>query len=707
MHYNVERRKRTFYLSLVTSLSQIYCGHARLGGKLLSSLNGKKFNKILGDEVMKKMTKAMLMTALILGSVQWGGTPVHASELDTFTLDEYVVTATRTPVELFNANANISVVTKEQIENRHYQNVKEALEDVPGVQIREYGMPGYVTSNKVVINGSPKVLLMVDGIRMNQGAESNLYELLSDMENIERIEVLHGSASSLYGADAQGGVINVITNKKPHNKTKFFIEGGDFSKTRMGLSTQGSENGWSYRIAGTKSKIGDAEDGRGEELKQSDDAKTFNAMVSKQLGENGDKGDITVSYDKYKTDFAYEIMHAYDYNYDEDGKFAGQSLSSKNGEMNYGSYETESYRMIFNYNFDDTLTNRFTLSRNERLLNNPDAGVNNITSVGVTDQLTKQFGGNNTFTIGFDHQTDKFQEGYGYDWYSGADMNGTKLKNTGIYVQDIHNFTDKLNLTLGARYDDNNLFDSEFTGNGKVGYKFTEDTNVYVSYGTFFNTPGVYELFNGKYGNSDLKPENGKNMELGINHKIDDTFVVSAHIFKRETDDKVYWEKKLQKYTNLDTTEDAKGFDIQLKKKFSDKWDASVAYTYTKTEGESNGTKVINNFGYIPKHTIDIGVDYKLNKFNANLTAKGIIDKPGYSDTPGYEYAKDNFPCDSYWVVDLGMNYKPTENYKFYIKVNNLFDKFYANESNVAWGAAGEWWGMPGRAFFVGMEYSF
>lgn len=656
---------------------------------------------------MKKMTKAMLMTALILGSVQWGGTPVHASELDTFTLDEYVVTATRTPVELFNANANISVVTKEQIENRHYQNVKEALEDVPGVQIREYGMPGYVTSNKVVINGSPKVLLMVDGIRMNQGAESNLYELLSDMENIERIEVLHGSASSLYGADAQGGVINVITNKKPHNKTKFFIEGGDFSKTRMGLSTQGSENGWSYRIAGTKSKIGDAEDGRGEELKQSDDAKTFNAMVSKQLGENGDKGDITVSYDKYKTDFAYEIMHAYDYNYDEDGKFVGQSLSSKNGEMNYGSYETESYRMIFNYNFDDTLTNRFTLSRNERLLNNPDAGVNNITSVGVTDQLTKQFGGNNTFTIGFDHQTDKFQEGYGYDWYSGADMNGTKLKNTGIYVQDIHNFTDKLNLTLGARYDDNNLFDSEFTGNGKVGYKFTEDTNVYVSYGTFFNTPGVYELFNGKYGNSDLKPENGKNMELGINHKIDDTFVVSAHIFKRETDDKVYWEKKLQKYTNLDTTEDAKGFDIQLKKKFSDKWDASVAYTYTKTEGESNGTKVINNFGYIPKHTIDIGVDYKLNKFNANLTAKGIIDKPGYSDTPGYEYAKDNFPCDSYWVVDLGMNYKPTENYKFYIKVNNLFDKFYANESNVAWGAAGEWWGMPGRAFFVGMEYSF
>ncbi len=636
---------------------------------------------------MKKMTKAMLMTALICGTMYCGAEPVQANELDTFALDEYVVTATRTPVELFNANANISVVTKEQIENRHYQNVKEALEDVPGVQIREYGMPGYVTSNKVIINGSPKVLLMVDGIRMNQGAENNLYELLSDMENIERIEVLHGSASSLYGADAQGGVINVITNKKPHNKTKFFIEGGDFSKTRMGLSTQGSENGWSYRISGTKSKIGDAEDGRGEELKQSDDAKTFNAMVSKQLGENGDKGDITVSYDKYKTDFGYEIMY-------------DMFNPSKNGTMACGNYETESYRMLFNYIFDDTLTNRFTLSRNERLLNNPGVSVNNITSIGITDQITKQIGDSNTFTIGFDHQTDKFQDGYAWDTNN---ANGTKLRNTGFYVQDIHNFTDKLNLTLGARYDDNNLFDSEFTGNGKIGYKFTEDTNVYVSYGTFFNAPGVYELFNKTYGDPNLKPETGKNLELGINHKFDDTFIVSSHIFKRETDDKIVGSgpENGYKYINLDTTEDAKGFDIQLKKKLSDKWDVSAAYTYTKTEGYSNGNKVVNNNGYIPKHTIDIGIDYKLNKFNANLTAKGTIDKPGY------ESVKNNFPCDSYWVVDLGMNYKPTENYKFYLKVNNLFDKFYANESAVNWGFPEGWWGMPGRAFFVGMEYSF
>ncbi|MBQ8417159.1 MAG: TonB-dependent receptor [Phascolarctobacterium sp.] len=634
---------------------------------------------------MKKMTKAMLITALILGSVQWGGTPVHASKLDTFTLDEYVVTATRTPVELFNANANISVVTKEEIENRHYQNVKEALEDVPGVQIRDYGRAGYTTQNKIVINGSDKVLFMVDGVRMNQGAEPNLYELLNDMDNVERIEVLHGSASSLYGADAQGGVINVITKSTPENKTKLFIEGGDFSKTRMGISTQGTEKDWSYRLAFSKDKIGDAEAGNGEEIRQSNDSRNISMMVSRKLGDNGDKGNVSLAYDKFKSEYSY---------YD---------IPSYGGGLNEGTYELESYRLTFDYNFDDSLTNKLTLARNERLLH-PSWGDTNIVSISVNEQLTKNIGDNNTLTGGIDYQEDKFNEGFdGSSWGAGyTNGNGQKIRNTGFYLQDYHEFTDKINITLGARYDNNDRFDSEFTGNGKVGYKFNDDTNVYVSYGTFFNTPTTYALFNSEYGDSSLNPESGETVEFGLNHKFDDTFTMRTHIFKRETKDKVVFNYAINKYDNLEDEEDAKGFDIQFKKKLSDKWDTSIAYTYTKTESGNGGQKVVNNFGYIPKHMVDISLGYNLKKFNANLTANGIFDKPGYETTNG-----KNFPCDNYWIIDLGLNYKPDINHKFYFKVNNLFDKFYANESNVKYGLPGEYYAMPGRAFFVGAEYSF
>lgn len=638
---------------------------------------------------MKKMTKAMLMTALILGSVQWGGTPVHANELDTFALDEYVVTATRTPVELFNANANISVVTKEQIENRHYQDVREALKEVPGVSFQNYGMAGHSTSQSIYINGSNKVLLLIDGIRISQGNEANPYDLISNMDNIEKIEVLKGSASSLYGADAQGGVVNIITNRTPKNITKMFIEGGSFDTFNFGIKTQGTVKDWLYSASMTRNQYGDSEDGNGNTIEQSNDAKNISFMVGKKLGTNGDKGNITLSYDKNKTDWEYINL----YNYD----------TTLNGTIEKGNSELESCRLVFDYNFDDSLVNKLSVYRNERYIWSDNSTKSNIVSFGVNEQLTKYFGEKHTLTTGIDYYTDKFEDGYGTaNNYYGIDALGREIENIAVYVQDVYNFTDKLNFTLGARYDDND-FDEKFTGNAKLGYEFSSKTNAYFGYGTFFNSPTVFALFDKEHGNSSLVPENGYTYELGVNHKFDDNTLIATHFFKRETEDKVEYDWNNYKFVNLDTVEKAEGFDVRLKSRLSDKWDTSIGYTYVKTEAGSNK----NNSGYTPKHTVDIGVDYNISKVNANLVVKGIIDRPGLGET---SYGKF-FPCDNYWLVNLGLNYKADKNHKFYVKVNNLFDKYYAEASAAApyWGGdgPGDWWAMPGRSFLIGMEYSF
>lgn len=635
----------------------------------------------------KSLSKSALMVVLITGNVIWGGTAVHAEEPQHFLLDEYVVTATRNPVKEFDANANISVVTKQEIENHHYQNVKEAIQNVPGVNISSYASPGYVTSNSIMINGSNKVLFLIDGMRMNQGSESNLYELFNNMDNIERIEVLHGSASSLYGADAQGGVINIITNKFPDYQSKIFAEGGSYDKFRFGVTTQGNENGWGYRFSASKDKLSDAKDGNSNKIPQSNDARNFSVMVAKRLGDDGKKGDISFAYDRYASDYSYMNMY-----------------NSSAGTMNYGAYEVQSYRALLNYNFDDSLNNKLSIFRNQRILQ-PSWGNTNIISFGINEQVTKNFGEKNVLTGGVDYHSDKFLEGYtGYSgMYGMNNMNGTVLKNTAFYLQDIHNFTDKWNMTLGGRYDDSNLFDSKATGNAKVGYKFNDATNMYISYGTFFNTPDIYSLYSGEHGNSNLKAENGNNAEIGLNHKFDDSFVMSTHVFKRKTKDKISYNYVTEKYENLSTEEKAHGFDVQLQKMFSDKWSVSTAYTYLKTEADTN----INNSGYLPKHTVDLGVDYNLSKLNTNFALKGIIDRPGpeTNDVKG-----DFFPAESYWIANLGINYRADDNHKFYFKVNNLFDKFYAEQSNARgqWGGdAEQWWTMPGRSFLVGMEYTF
>ena len=605
---------------------------------------------------------------------------VHNEDLKTYSLDNVVITANRNLELKSEANANISVITKEEIQNRHYQNIKEALKNVPGVNISSYSAPGHVTSNSVTINGSKKIVFLVDGVRMNQGAEANLFELYTNMNNIERIEVLHGSASSLYGADAQGGVINIITNKTPANENKITIDSGNFNRLHYSISTQGIDNNFSWYVNAAKDKLGDAKDGHGNKIIQSDDSHNVNMMLSEKLGNDGEKGSISFYYDKYLSKYKYQDPF-------------------KGAQLDKGKYETEMYRLLLDYNIDETLTNKLSFYRNERLLS-PSWGDTNIISFGVNEQLTKEFSDKNTLTTGIDYQRDKFAEGFaGYGSADYKNMNGTILKNTGYYIQDIHKFDDKINLTVGARYDDNNLFDGKSTGNVKVGYNFNDDSNMYISYGTFFNTPDLYSLYNGKHGNSSLTPENGHTSEIGFNHQFDDSTSMSMHYFDRTTKDKIAYNYTTEKYENLSDKEKAHGFDIQLKKIFDDRWSSNIAYTYLKTDAGKNN---INNFGTLPKHTIDFSVDYNLEKINTNFTLRGVIDRPGSNETKSA-----NYPCDTYWLADLGVNYQADKNTKLYFKVNNLFDKYYAEESNVTWGQPGDWWAMPGRSFVAGVEYTF
>ena len=168
---------------------------------------------------MKKNLRMAVTAALTLGVVSLGGVQAFAADEDR-TADEHmhgetVVTATRTPNKELKANANITVITGKDIERRHYTDLTQALRDVPGVTVNQYASAGYNNSTKFYINGSEDVVLLIDGVRQNYagGSGASLALALKDLSGIDRIEVLHGSASTLYGSDAKGGVINIITKK--------------------------------------------------------------------------------------------------------------------------------------------------------------------------------------------------------------------------------------------------------------------------------------------------------------------------------------------------------------------------------------------------------------------------------------------------------------------------------------------------------------
>lgn len=623
---------------------------------------------------MKKMTKAMLMTALICGTMYCGAEPVHANELDTFTLDEYVVTATRTPVKVFDANANISVVTREEIENAHYDNLEDAIRNMPGVTVLNYGNKG-MNSNSIRINGSNNVILLIDGVRANYSGTSIQASYL-DLDNVESIEVLKGAASALYGADAKGGVINVITRTPNKNKTTLTLASGSFGAEQYKLRNEGKQGTWSYSIDVGKEIQGDYEDGDGNTWENKYNSENVNLKVKKDFSEGSD---LTIGYDYNK----------FDWKYQNPGNNAYDPIDNPYGyrDIETGDTEQEAFYGTWNQKIDDTLSNTLTFRNTDYIYNcYTSYYTQHYKTLAISDYITKKFGNTHTVTLGADYVRSEDEEA---SYYS-----SNKTTSKALYLQDEWNFDKKWKLTSGIRFDDHNLAGNATTPRINLGYKFNEDTNMYVSYSEFFISPSLYEYFNGIHGNPDLDPEEGENYEIGFNHKFDETFTMSTHLFKRKTDNKLIWDNG---YKNAD--EDAKGFDIQFSKLVNNNLSLFTGYTYTKFNDEATGD---NYKGYIPRHAINFGLDYNNSKFNAVLNARASLER-GKSDK-----AIDNmFPDKNYVIVDLAANYQPEKNVKLFAKVNNLFDKYYAEHTLAYGNIHGDYYAMPGRTILVGMEYSF
>lgn len=280
---------------------------------------------------MKKMTKAMLMTALILGSISMG-TAVEASELNTFALDEYVVTATRTLKELQEVPASVSVITAQDIERKNATSLREALKGLPGVFIEPTSISKM--NNGIEMRGFSEnnILVLVDGAQINT-AYKGVADLNSiPVENIERIEVLRGAASSIYGGYAVGGVINITTK-----------EAKNIGTHGEALVSYGSNDTWKKSLQ-VNSKVNDKWSfGLGYEKSESDgyvDSYITKEAKADSKGADPYSGISEVAYPEQLDNGHYLI-----------------------GERGKRSWEDENYNFNVKYNFDEDKSLKYSYSK--------------------------------------------------------------------------------------------------------------------------------------------------------------------------------------------------------------------------------------------------------------------------------------------------------------------------------------------------------
>lgn len=622
-------------------------------------------------------------------------TGAKAEDAPSFELDQVVVTATKTPVKLAEAGANISVITKEEIEKMHYRSVADALRQLPGVEVIAQGQTGALT--KVYINGTDRVLVMVNGRNVGraEGIASGRANVdlsnLTSLDNVERIEVVKGNASALYGSHAVGGVINIITKKGGPAQTSLQTAWGSWGTKDYRITQQGEENNLSWLLTANK-----------QEQKHFAYRDYLTAQDKKMPNSDYDGQGSSLSL-QYKLD----EQKSLDFNLDTSRIERGTPKSAKAPKLLDRKLDKDnSWDLTYKDNNSSNKQNQFRVYRSVH--------QQDYRFLDWNEDFTKEIMKTTNYeniTWGGQWQTNQQLNQQhlltgGIEWWK-AEVDSTNYRgkksmtNTAFYLQDQWQINEKLNIVPGVRVDKYDKFGTHTTPRLTLNYKITPQTNTYVSYGKVFNAPQLDDLyFNDPYtpGNPDLKPEKGYSYTMGVNHKFDHTTEGKINYFSSKLDDAIGWAPDPNDpsgYTYRPyNAEKAKisGVEILVSKKVNPHLNLSAGYNYKKVEEKVYGASdYANNTNFAPIN-YKLGLSYNKDNLGLELKGRGIYGKN-----------TKKFTKEDYWIWDAALNLAVSKDCSTFIKVNNLTNQSYEEVAS-EWG---NYYPMPGRSYLFGVNFKF
>ncbi len=646
-----------------------------------------------------------VMAALLISGVSYGHAWAAAEEgaveerpADAYTMDDVIVTAERVPTSRMDTPANVSVITAEEIEANHYTSVSEALEHVNGVFISN-GNAGNDT--EVRLNGDERVVIMVDGRRINndQGsastrASANL-DSIASMKNIERIEVVKGGGSALYGSDAVGGVINIITKKGDSLRTTLDVNAGSWGTYNYEVSNEGSIDKLSWFVTGGFQRRNHFEykyKGSNGSMPNSDQKNnTFTARVDAEIDKRS----------SVRLNFEHKSIHG--------GNYTGAYPFTE-----YGKQDELYNNVALSYHFKEgTKTPGFL-----RVYNNYKWVSSGKDLWMGTDEQYPPFYTNTTgieyqngWTLGEYHTLiagAEWRESTSSNEYTdGANYSDKKIRNGAVYLQDTWKFTPKWSLVPGVRVDHHSMFGTHWTPKAAINYNADNNTQVYASWGRIFKAPTTDDLYyngGGMFGNPDLKPESGHTETIGVTHKLDDKTTVAASYFWSEIHDAILWKNYYNAMGWWDhavaeniASEKKHGLEVSVQKKFDEHWSVDAAYSYTHLDmrGDEENNNISRNARNGAPNSYRLGIHYRQGAWKANLMA---TIGSGLDISQNYRLYNNS----NYTLLDFNVSYDVTKNLTAYFKANNLLNQEY-----LVYPGTGNPNPGKGRFFQIGLTCSF
>ena len=586
--------------------------------------------------------------------------PLHAAER----APDIVVTATRTEISTAQVGSSISVLTAKEIEERQYSFTVDALRSLPGITVSQNGPFGGSASIRIRGAASDQTLVLIDGVVVNDpaspGAGFNFATL--DPNDIERIELLRGPQSTLYGSQAIGGVVNIITKRATGPfAVSGFVEAGSFNTLRSGITVAGKEGEADYRVSlsGISTNgISKADENDGNTEEDGYRNYTIGANVGSNLTEIL-RVEGSLRYSDSRNEF------------DASGGVSGD------GDRVGHTRELQTSGTVYLSTFEGQLENSLTASHTMIDRDNESNGVRSFSTTGLRTAFEY---------LGEVSMSNYWNAIVGLKTEDTEIRDQSSIRTDSIFGQVQVLPIDGLSLIGGIRYDDHESTGGVTTLRFTGAYSLAETGTVFrASWGEGFKSPTPFQLTFFCCGatapNPNLKPEESQGWDAGIEQSFDNgKYDLQVNYYEQDVTNQINFSFGIGGYENLDRVETS-GWEFIATARPFDWVDVSANFTHQTATDLATGSQLVR----VPANLASLNITTRpLEK----LTVGGSVT---YNDDE-----TDNNGLVADWIrVDLRSAYQLTDEVELFGRVENLFDEQYQDILG---------FGTPGLSGFVGIR---
>lgn len=589
--------------------------------------------------------------------------------------DPIIVTATRTAQTADAALASVTVISREDIERRQARSVQDLLRGTHGIDVSNNGGPGKSTFMRMRGTESDHILVLIDGIKVGNATSGTTPFENIPIEQIERIEIVRGPRSSLYGSEAIGGVIQIFTRKGDGSgglKPSFSFGGGSYGSLNgsVGLSG-GGKQGWFNLTAsgrgteGFNACSGTASAGCFSGSPDPDRDGYRNVAGSARAGyrfKNGLEIDANFMQSEGKTEF------------DASDPFPGFISPNKSelvqqvfgGSAKYSPMEFWRFNLIAGRSRDnlDSLNGRVLTSRFNTMRD----------TISLLNDFTLHK--HHLLTVGMDYQQDLVE--------STTAFTENSRSNWGVFGQ-YQTTIAKHDAQLSIRHDDNEQFGSRVTGGAGWGYAITNKVRLTANFGSAFKAPTFNELYFPISGNSNLDPEDSLSYEFGTRGKMD-WGNWSLNVYETRIDDLIAYNIASNKIENINKAR-IRGLEATVSTQIKG-WQFNGNLTFLDPTNRSSGTSKGNILPRRAEQSFRLDADRHFGKYR--LGAMFLAEGERFDDL------ENTRKLDSYVKFDLRAEYELSKHWRLQGRIENLFNEHYETAA---------FFNQPGRNFFATLRY--